>query len=281
MPGVIGYIGKDLASLRCVLTLEGARVQGLRTPFGGWGLIYYRSGDILLKSHPFSSMNIEGFLHVLGEAETDTFLGRFESPSAPPPGKWNMQPFRYRGWVYVQQGRIQGFNRIRENVIASMPDFLGRSLKGTSDAEAIFHLILSFLYDAGKLDVRKMEAQTIVRAVRHTLEFLGKMAAEHDIRPQPVSLLVSNGTLMAGYNANQEARLAVYEGRGQCEGCSLKDTCKLLRYNESTRAAIVVILRQFPGPLRGEPFMPIQPDSFFVISRDITVESIPGRVSMF
>ena len=183
--------------------------------------------------------------------------------------------------MYVQQGRIQGFSRMRENVVAAMPDFLGRSLKGTSDAEAIFHLILSFLYDAGKLDVRKMEAQTIVRAVRHTLEFVGKMAAEHNIRQQPVSLLVSNGTMMAGYNANQEARLAVYEGRGQCDGCSLKKTCKLLRHNESTRAALIVILRQLPKPLRKEPFMPIQPDSFFVISRDITVESIPGRVSLF
>lgn len=281
MPGVIGFIGKDMASLRCVLTLEGAKVRDLRTPFGGWGLIYYKAGDILLKSHPFSSMNIEGFLRVLDEAETDTFLGRFESPSAPPPGKWNMQPFRYRGWVYVQQGRIQGFSRIRENVIGSMPDFLGRSLKGTSDAEAIFHLILSFLYDAGKLDVRKMEAQTIERAVRHTLEFLGKMGGEHNLRPQPVSLIISNGTMMAGYNANQEARMAVYEGRGRCEGCSLKETCKLLRYSESTRAALVVILRQLPGSVRMEPFMPIAPDSFFVISRDITVESIPGRVSMF
>jgi hypothetical protein len=280
MPGIIGFIGKDLASLRCVLSLEGPAVKDAGEGLGGWGLIYYKAGDILLKSHPFSTTQIEGFLEVLGEAETDTLLGRFESVSSPPPGKWNMQPFRYRGWVAVQQGRVDGFNKIREDIVGAMPDFLGRSLKGTSDAEAVFHLFLSFLYDTGKLDLQKIDPQVVVTALRHSLEFMQRMCLERDARPPALSLLVSNGSMLAGYS-HGEGRMGIYEGRGDCERCDAREKCRLYRHSESTRSALVMMFRQLPPALDKKPFSPVQPDSFFVISRDVTVESIPGRITMF
>jgi hypothetical protein len=279
MPGIIGFIGKDLVSIKCVLSLEEEAIAKTASTFGGWGVIYYQSGDVLLRSHPFSAGDPTGLLRVLGEADTSIMLGRFEPSTAPPPGKWNAQPFRYRGWVYVQHGRIEGFSRIRETIVGAMPDFLGRSLKGTSDAEGIFHLILSFLYDAGKLDAKEVDSQTIARAMKHSLEFVGKMCREYDCGEFSISMLLSNGAMLAGYNASQEGTIAVYEGRGRCERCGLAEKCMLLRHTQSSRAALVMILSRFPESFDRKRFLPITADTFFTITRDVTVESIPARSS--
>lgn len=280
MPGIFGFIGKDIVSLKCVLSIEEESILHEGGRQGGWGMIFYKAGDILLKSHPFPTKEAGGFLKVLKQAETNTLLGRFEAAAAPPPGKWNMQPFRYRGWVYLQQGKLDGFHRIRERIVAAMPDFLGRSLKGTSDAEALFHLMLSFLFDAGKLDEPNLEPAVIASTMKHTLEFVKRMSIEFGCRPPSVSLLISNGSMLAGYNADQEGQLALYEGRGNCETCNVKGTCKLYRYSESTRSALVMIFKHFPKAFIKKRFSPLLSDTFFVISRDVTFESIPGRISL-
>jgi hypothetical protein len=280
MPGIIGFIGKDLVSIKCVLSIEEEAIARTASKFGGWGVIYYQSGDVLLRSHPFSEGDPAGLLQVLGEAETSIMLGRFESSAAPPPGKWNAQPFRYRGWIYVQHGRIEGFSRIRESIVGAMPDFLGRSLKGTSDAEGVFHLILSFLFDAGKLDAKEIEPQTIARAMKHSLAFVRKMCSEHDCGESSISMLLSNGMMLAGYNASQDGMIAVYEGRGRCDRCDFAEKCMLLRHSQSSRAALVMMLSHFPESFQSKHFLPVTPDSFFYITRDVTVETIPGRSSL-
>ena len=281
MPGIIGYMGKDPVFLRCAYTLEQEAIRESADKFGGWGVVYYQAGDILLRSHPTPSRDAEGLMKVLLNAEAHALLGRFESPAAPPPGKWNMQPFRYRGWVYVQEGKIDGFTRIKENLVAAMPDFLGRSLKGSSDAEVIFHLILSFLYDAGKLDSTQIDPESLREAMKHSLEFTGKMSAEYGSKPPAVSLLISSGIIMAGYCAGQDGKIAAYEGRGRCDDCGHQKQCKLYRRSESSRATLVMMMRRFPKAFRGKRFSSIQADTFFIITPDITVEMIPGRISTY
>ncbi|MFH1435675.1 MAG: hypothetical protein ABIJ56_08160 [Pseudomonadota bacterium] len=281
MPGIIGYMGKDPVFLRCAYSLEQEAIRESADKFGGWGIIFYQAGDILLRSHPTPTRDAEGLMKVLRDADATALLGRFESPTAPPPGKWNMQPFRYRGWVYAQEGRIAGFARVKESLVAAMPDFLGRSLKGSSDAEVIFHLILSFLYDAGKLDSAQLDPMSIQTAMKHSLQFTGRMCAEFGCRPPAVSQLISNGIIMAGYCAGQSGGIAVYEGRGKCDDCGHRKQCKLYRQSESSRATLVMIMRRFPEAFRKKHFSAIQADTFFFVTPDITVEMIPGRISSY
>ncbi len=56
----------------------------------------------------------------------------------------NCHPFHYRNWLFVHNGRIRGFDRIkRELALAVSPELYGEII-GTTDSEIMFYLALTF-----------------------------------------------------------------------------------------------------------------------------------------
>ena len=69
----------------------------------------------------------------------------------------NTHPFRYRQWLFAQTGTVSEFDQVRERLIASVPEFLRSGIRGETDAEVVFHVFLSFLHDAGRLNDGQVE----------------------------------------------------------------------------------------------------------------------------
>jgi len=284
MPGIAGYIGREPDALRCVLSVEGKGLRESVGAVGGWGLGCFQGGDVLLRSRPGAPADVAGFLGLLEEAGTTAFVARFDHPQAPAPGRWDVQPFRYRQWVWAQEGSLRGFEAAREQARAIMPGSLRRSLRGTSDAEWMFHLFLSFLFDAGKLETQEPEPAAIVEAMKHTLEFLvrsGAAPAPAGACGHAVGFIVSNGAVLAGYNGLSEGRIGMYERRGACDECQAPDSCVLRRGAASPRASVVLMLRRLPPSFDPGRYAQLPVDSFFVVTQEGTTEIVPGRTSVY
>ena len=52
---------------------------------------------------------------------------------------------------------------MRERLVASVPEFLRSGIRGDTDAEVLFHVFLSFLHDAGRLNDGQVEASLVAR----------------------------------------------------------------------------------------------------------------------
>ncbi|MFX5793311.1 hypothetical protein ABTD98_19785, partial [Acinetobacter baumannii] len=86
-------------------------------------------------------------------------------------------------WLFAQTGTLPQFDLIRERLVASVPEFLRGGLRGETDSEVIFHVFLSFLHDAGRLNDAVVEAPVVRAAIRSTLAVIDAMASEVGAEP--------------------------------------------------------------------------------------------------
>ena len=55
----------------------------------------------------------------------------------------NCHPFSHGRWMFMHNGQVGGWERLRRTLEQSIPDHLYRCRKGTTDSEALFYLLLS------------------------------------------------------------------------------------------------------------------------------------------
>ena len=118
----------------------------------GWGLGFYQGGEVLHKKRPQFDSNGFDWESVTRDVRTDCAVLHLRQPTVGDFRSHNTHPFRMRSWIFAHTGTIQRFEAIEERLRASLPDFVNRNIRGKTDSEVLFHVILSFLHDGGNLD---------------------------------------------------------------------------------------------------------------------------------
>ncbi len=130
------------------------------------------------------------------DIRTDVLIGHVRRASVGALRTENTHPFRYRSWVFAQTGTIDGFEGLRERLLASQPEFLRRNVRGETDSECFFYLFLSFLHDAGHLDDAHVSGEHIAAALRASIALVDRLSAEEGFGPNTGNILVTNGETM-------------------------------------------------------------------------------------
>ena len=56
----------------------------------------------------------------------------------------NCHPFRFGRWLFLHNGRLRGFDKIRRDLVFAVGEELYPHIEGTTDSEVMFHLALTF-----------------------------------------------------------------------------------------------------------------------------------------
>lgn len=56
----------------------------------------------------------------------------------------NCHPFRHRNWLFVHNGFIRDFRRLRRRLLLAVDPDLFEGIEGSTDSEVMFHLALTF-----------------------------------------------------------------------------------------------------------------------------------------
>ena len=191
--GVIGnrseLLGNALATLDPVLRV---RTEASQRPYS-WGLGFYQAGDILLRRRPSDDRETLDFSPLASDLSTDLLLGHVRAGDATTALRnENTQPFRYRQWLFAHQGSIAAAGSIRDRISANIAEFLQRNIRGESDSEVLFFLLLSFMHDYLQLD-HPIAHDRFVNAVSSALSLLDSLAAEVNSPPFSLNAVLSNG----------------------------------------------------------------------------------------
>jgi glutamine amidotransferase len=111
----------------------------------------------------------------------------------PTVGEQNLHPFRYRGCrlALAHNGFLADFGRMRFALLAHIEPEIARRIKGNSDTEWIYALVLSQLRDPWAA----LGPGEIVDAVEKALAILREVRRQHEIAlSSPVNLFLSDGT---------------------------------------------------------------------------------------
>jgi glutamine amidotransferase len=194
MTSLFGYIcnqpqraGEALTPLRSLMVAP--------PPVARWGLAYVQSGEVLLSRTPRTSETPVDFFEAVVEVPSDYVVGHASTADGLS-GNANTQPFRFRRWMFAMEDVAEHHHELAPRLLEHVPEYLRRNIKGKTLGEHVFHVLLSFLHDAGSLDDPNLDTQVSRRALRDAFALVYGEFTEAGVRASLGNAIVSNSRSM-------------------------------------------------------------------------------------
>ena len=209
----------DASLLACVLRRLAGKVSlGPIEPAAGVG--FFQSDDVLLRKRPLAGLPQPEKLAEGVESEAALIC----SGAVGATRAFNEQmtlPFRFKRWLFAIAGQPEALGPIRAGLHKQLPDYLRRSVKGDSAAEALFFTFLSRLRDAGRLDDHDVDAVTSARALAAAAGEAVRAFEQLGTPLPPLALVATNGRVMTGLRRGYPMFLGVVDGLVPCQRCEI------------------------------------------------------------
>lgn len=219
MARMFGFIGNraDLGARVLELHTGALTVRSVPSEPLGWGIGFYQSGEVLLRRRPIDDRPVIEMAEAAQGLRTDVLIGHVRRATVGALRTENTHPFRYRSWLFAQTGTVEGFLRLRERLLESLPEFLRRNVRGDTDSELFFHLFLSFLHDAGQLNDGHVPTEHVAASLRSCVALVDRLSAEEGFGKNSGDTLVTNGEQMVALHRNGGMAYRVLRGRFDIE----------------------------------------------------------------
>jgi predicted glutamine amidotransferase len=199
MSRLFAYMGNDQDRVKCALYPARKLLvadSAAKASFDAWGLGFYQGGEVLLQRRPKPPTEPVDFYALVKDLRTDVIIGHVRQGTVGKPKNENTHPFRFRSWLFAHHGTIPGFDGVRDELSRAVPDFLRRNVRGQTDSEHLFHVMLAFLHDAGKLDDINVTTAQVRDAVRGALALVEKAAGKAATDAMECALALTNGRIL-------------------------------------------------------------------------------------
>jgi glutamine amidotransferase len=198
-----------------------------------------------MRRRPIDDRDEIDMAKMCADVRADVVLGHVRSATVGALRTENTHPFRYRQWLFSQTGTVSQFDAIRERLLASIPEFLRGGIRGETDAEIVFHVFLSFLHDAGRLNDQVVEPAAVRDAIRSSLAVVDGMQAEVGGQPGVSNLAVTNGEFLVSAHRAQKMAYRVFAGRTDAELIIGDDTTLRRKTPELSQMHFVLLASDF------------------------------------
>jgi predicted glutamine amidotransferase len=106
-----------------------------------------------------------------GAVSSPLFLAHIRASTGTPVQQTNCHPFRYGRWLWVHNGLIRDFERLRRDLVLAIDPALFPAIAGSTDSEVMFLLALTFgLRDDPVAAVERMAGLVEETGRRHGVE---------------------------------------------------------------------------------------------------------------
>lgn len=150
----------------------------------GFGVGWYADRDEPgLYRETLPAWSDENLRHLCRQIRARLFFAHVRASTGPATSRNNCHPFAHGRWLFMHNGQIGGWPRMRRAVEGMIPDALYDARAGTTDSEALFLAMIA----AG------MEADPVA-AVTGTLEAVARrMRAKHVAEPLRFAAALTDG----------------------------------------------------------------------------------------
>jgi glutamine amidotransferase len=122
-----------------------ARLGATTTNGDGFGVGWYQDGEppkLYRSTHP--AWNDRNLRELAAAVASPLFFAHIRAATGTAVQQTNTHPFRYGNWLWMHNGLIREFARVRRDLLVAVDDSLFPSIEGTTDSEAMFYLALTF-----------------------------------------------------------------------------------------------------------------------------------------
>lgn len=179
--------------LQAAVRFETQTAQAVPMAKDGWGVGFYHAGEVLHRKRPKADPAAADWPAVFEGIRSDVAIAHVREATVGAPRANNTHPFRMRQWLFAHSGSIGNFEAVRDRLVEGLPDFLRRNIRGDTDSEHVFHVLLSFLHDAGQLDVPEPSQSAVTGAVRASVTLVDQLSREVGAPVGDLNLALTNG----------------------------------------------------------------------------------------
>jgi predicted glutamine amidotransferase len=195
MARLIGYMANRADRLRDAFHQERHAISGLPADQrGAWGIGFYQGDEVLHKKQPTPDGEPVDWAVVAENVKTDCAIAHVRQATVGGFSVDNTHPFRLRQWLFAHVGTIGRFDEVKEKLRAELPDFLRRNIRGSSDSELFFHMVLAGLHAKNQLEAANPAHTTVLEAIDDAVGRIDKHVGS--ATQSSLNMLLSNGRAM-------------------------------------------------------------------------------------
>jgi predicted glutamine amidotransferase len=221
--------------------------QGATTTNGdGFGVGWYDDGEIprLYRStHP--AWNDRNLRELAAGVSSPLFLAHIRASTGTAIQETNTHPFRYGRRLWMHNGLIREFPRVKRELVLAVDDSLYPSIEGTTDSELMFYLALTF----------GLESEPI-GAVERMVGFVEETGRKHGVAdPIQMTVATTDGHSLWAfrYSSEGESRSLYFSTRMDALKAAYPDSPELAALSDEARAVVSEPLGDLPGAWNAVP----------------------------
>ncbi len=161
----------------------------------GFGIGWYGNRDVPGVFKDIRPAWNDSNLHALArQIKSHLFFAHIRAATGTAIQRTNCHPFQYRNWLFVHNGTVREFDKLRRDLLLAVSPELFTEISGTTDSEILFFLALTFgMADDAKGGVARMAG---------FVEEVGRQyGVEH---PLQMTLGVSDGEYLYAFRYSSE-----------------------------------------------------------------------------
>jgi predicted glutamine amidotransferase len=215
--------------------------QGATTTNGdGFGVGWYGDDEtprLYRSTHP--AWNDRNLRELAAGISSPLFFAHIRASTGSAIQETNTHPFRYGRWLWMHNGLIREFPRVKRELMLAIDDSLFDSIEGTTDSEAMFYLALTFGLESDP-----------VAAVEQMVGFIEETAHRHDVEhPIQMTIATTDGRKIWAfrYSSEGDSRSLYFTTRMDELKALYPDLNELDALSDETRVIVSEPLGDLPG----------------------------------
>jgi predicted glutamine amidotransferase len=250
----VGYFGSPLRLEELVYNTAHSLIEQSRsarqtshlTNADGFGLGWYGTSAAPGVYHSVApAWNDRNLQELAAQIESPLFLAHVRASTGTPVQETNCHPFRWGRWLFVHNGFVRDYARLRRDLLLAVDARFFEAIEGTTDSELLFYLALTFGLDDDALPaLERMTGFVEATAQRFGIEDAVQM-----------TLGVSEGERLYAVryaSASEPNSLYVSNDAGDVQLLH-PDNERIQGFTEEDRAVVSEPLEELPGLWREVP----------------------------
>lgn len=242
----------------------------------GFGIGWYVS-DVNYEPVTFVSINPawsnRNLRNLAPKIRTECFIAHVRAASVGEVSESNCHPFQYRNLLMMHNGGVENFSFIKRQIREPLSDEFYNWIKGQTDSEHIFALLLHYLYKESSV----VTPEAVTSAFEKTFQHLAKLMKDYGIHEAAyLNMVITNGLFVVGtryISDPKENALTLYHS--EAGHYSIENGVGQLAKTGNGEKAILVVSEKLSDD---KDWTLIPANHFVIVDQSLNVEVKPIRV---
>jgi predicted glutamine amidotransferase len=217
-----------------------AEMGATTTNGDGFGIGWYGNGAVpaVYRSvHP--AWNDRNLQELAAHVESRLFFAHIRASTGTAVQETNTHPFRYGRWLFMHNGLVREFPRLKRDMLVAIDASLIPSIEGSTDSELLFYLTLTFGLE-----------DDAVAALERMTGFVEDLGERHGVEhPLQMSVAVTDGEriVAARYSSERSSRSLFFSTDARALKQQYPENDELQRLSDEARAIVSEPLGDLAG----------------------------------